>query len=290
MKHFILTHFNQKLWFSDKNRQQTHTSEWLDRRFELFEQFCFPSICAQTDDHFMWLCLFDIDTPQPYLERIEHYKSILPQFIPLFLTEEASRFEHDAAVKLKIKELITDEDDYIITTQLDNDDALHRDFIQRVNQLSTQYPTHNTVLLFNYGYQYFEPFGFLLKLYYPNNHFPVLIENNLEEIQLAFSINHSHLRKKHLRNKYQMVAFDNKKEPFWMEVVHSKNVSNDVRITFRPKDMLYLLKQRFVLPQFYWADFGINACKPLKHQVWKFLRYYIPSLFKQLLRKLTKRF
>ncbi len=62
-KHFVITLFNLKLWTQDKNNVSTRTDEWLEKRFELFENYCLPSLKAQTNKNFVWLCLFDQFTP-----------------------------------------------------------------------------------------------------------------------------------------------------------------------------------------------------------------------------------
>ena len=70
--HFIITRFNLRIWQQDKNNIPTHTSEWLEHRFELFEKYCLPSVENQTNKNFIWLCMFDKETPAPYKERIRN--------------------------------------------------------------------------------------------------------------------------------------------------------------------------------------------------------------------------
>ena len=53
-KHIILTRFNlQYDLLSDIHIQDN----WLEERFRLFEQYCFPSIIAQTNQQFDWVIL-----------------------------------------------------------------------------------------------------------------------------------------------------------------------------------------------------------------------------------------
>lgn len=63
IRHFILTRFNLRLWTKDKKQQPTRTSEWLEKRFQLFETFCLPSIKSQSVKNFKWIVLFDESTP-----------------------------------------------------------------------------------------------------------------------------------------------------------------------------------------------------------------------------------
>ena len=43
-KHFVITLFNLQLWTKDKKNISTRTSEWLEKRFKLFETYCFPIV------------------------------------------------------------------------------------------------------------------------------------------------------------------------------------------------------------------------------------------------------
>mgnify|MGYP001396225196 CR=1 FL=1 len=289
MKHFIMTHFNLKLWKTDKNNQTTQTQEWLERRFLLFEEFCLPSVAAQTDKNFYWFCMFDIDTPNLYRARIEDYKKLVPQLIPLYMTQDETIKGNDQFLKDQIKKLLDTEDELLITSQLDNDDAIHADFVKDINNMAKKESAKDAFYIFSYGYQYYTEADFLLKIYYPNNHFPSRVEKDLTNFKLVLSISHSHLRKKSLRDKIKVVNVDNVEKPLWIEVIHNKNVSNDVRITFRPKEVMHFLKIQSILPDFTWADFGIQKNFANEKQLWKLLTFYCPRTFRKIYSKIKKK-
>lgn len=119
--HLILTRFNLGM------RGNTAAVEaWHDHRFSLFEQFCLPSVEAQTCRDFTWLLLFDRATPRKFLPRLEAYKTY-PNIRIHFIDGFDLR-----AIMQAIRSQIVDKTEYLITTMLDNDDALDRDHVARV--------------------------------------------------------------------------------------------------------------------------------------------------------------
>ncbi len=231
-KHFIITLFNLKLWESDKKNRTTRSMEWLDSRFELFEKYCLPSVKSQTKQNFIWLCLFDIDTPAFYRERIERYSTEYNQLHPLYFSaEESSQYSaldentRCRFIRNSVRAFLDLGDDYIITTNLDNDDALNIHFIERTQQEFLKMET-NTLLSYNLGIQYVECINVVLRMKYPHNHFLTLVESTNEDFKTILYYGHAGARKmlKHI-DIYEM--------PYWLEVVHSSNVSNDLRITTR---------------------------------------------------------
>ena len=64
-QHFILTRFNlrKKGWDETKSQSKVLTDKWMENRLELFEQYCYSSIKAQTKKDFEWLVFFDKTTP-----------------------------------------------------------------------------------------------------------------------------------------------------------------------------------------------------------------------------------
>ena len=178
IKHFIITYFNVKhLDVRDKKGECTLTDKWLEGRFELFEKYCLPSVVNQTEKNFVWLCLFDKDTPSVFRNRIGKHSESFPQLKVLYLSEEEARglSSKDEKVRCrylkdKIKGLIEADYNYVITTNLDNDDALDAHFVQRIQE-EALCQNENVLIRFQYGMQYFESFGGMLVMKYPHNHF-----------------------------------------------------------------------------------------------------------------------
>lgn len=122
--------------------------------------------------------------------------------------------------------------DYIVTTRLDNDDALHRDYIARVQELIE---TEQAERMYNflYGYQLNLNLGVVQKYYYPNSHFTTLVENKNALFRSAFYGDHRFV--KMLHNVKDVVA-----EPLWCELLHGKNVANVMSISYKSEDIGWL--------------------------------------------------
>ncbi len=59
---------------------------WMQHRFRMFEDFCYPSVRAQTNTNFTWLVLFDASTPEKYKERIAQFAA-WKRFVPCYVDE-----------------------------------------------------------------------------------------------------------------------------------------------------------------------------------------------------------
>ncbi|MBQ8423334.1 MAG: hypothetical protein IJY36_03615 [Coprobacter sp.] len=248
-KHFVITLFNLSLWKKDKQNQPTRTDKYLKKRFELFEFYCLPSLKHQSCKDFIWLCLFDTNTPLIYKEKIEHYKQICPQFNPCFLTKEETQklFTADQETQSPlisyIKPHIDEKTEYILTTNLDNDDVFLCDAIRCIQQKFSECKVQG-IYSMNIGLQYFPRYNAILKMKYPHNHFLTLAENVQNKIYTIERYPHTIARK-----KFQVIdIFEN---PYWIEVVHDCNVNNDLRITSR-------IQYSFIWEPFSLKDKGIE--------------------------------
>ncbi len=226
IKHFVVTFFNLRLWPSDKKNIPTLTPEWLDKRFGLFEKYCYPSVKNQSTGNFIWLCLFDTDTPEKYKGYIKRYEAECPPFRAHYFTEAEAK-DWSANIKKIILPYLAPEDEYIITTNLDNDDALEHHMIEKIQELVTADPVE-ALYSFNKGLQYFADLNIALRMVYPHNHFLTLVEKNNADFKTIESYFHGDARR-------YLKTIDIKKGYYWMEVVHQNNVSNDMRLTTRIK-------------------------------------------------------
>lgn len=205
----------------DKNKKSTNTDEWLEQRFSLFENYCFPSLKNQSNLNFMWFVLFDIHTPEKYQNRINEYERSFSQFVPLFLADgmyPALR----KAVNEAMKNYLNDEDQYVITTRIDNDDSFHKNMINEVQNCFRN--QRNIIINFNNGLQYDVIKGILAKMKYLNNHFISRIEERSSIIETVITYNHA------LINEVGEVLYVENKEPLWIEIIHNGNISNGLRL------------------------------------------------------------
>jgi hypothetical protein len=275
IQHFLLTRFNVKVNY---NSAKTGIDPaWLSHRFDLFERFCYPSVHAQTSSDFQWLVYFDSETPQVFKEKIDRYAE-WENFIPIYLETEFS----DQINQEKIFALIKEKTEYLITTRMDNDDAVCKFFIQSIRDNFEE--REFEFISFVNGYVLDS--GKLYSFKYLNNPFTSLVERikstSTTEIRTVLCGEHSQLSK---LGHIKQIETDST----WLQVVHGKNVSNRIRGIRQP--IRKLLDNRFVidtsdLPQqddawLYWLD---KTSSLLKQPIEWLVRQFPPNL-KTIIRK-----
>lgn len=215
-KHFLITRFNLKVeaWKTTKNAEEVRTEEWLKNRFELFETYCLPSVVNQSNQDFEWYVFFDVDTPEYYRKKVDDIAATYKNFKPLYIDGL------EALVGSVTQEIGKDThvEEFIITTRLDNDDIIHKDFIETIQESFV--PVHNTVIDLREGYQVsIDKNKTEIREYaHPFNAFISVIERS-EEFKTILSQMHYDWAKSN-----NIVVFDKKR--VWIELVHQKNKMN----------------------------------------------------------------
>lgn len=128
--HFLITRFNLRnpKWVADKKNTPVLTDQWHENRFKLFNDFCFESVKAQTNQNFQWLVFFDTTTPQKFRDIVDTFKSKMDNFIPIYVNGM------DLFLP-SIKEYISNYNSkFLITSRLDNDDCISRYYIDEVQK------------------------------------------------------------------------------------------------------------------------------------------------------------
>ena len=209
LDHFLLTRFNVR-W---RGYQPTGVDPvWLAHRFEIFERFCLPSVRGQTEQGFRWLVFFDQATPEDYRRRIEEYV-IWPNLLPVFLPEWSIEAARSAIASYRRPAAET-----LITSRLDNDDAISSDFISAVQrEASTGF---RGFLNFPDGFQWHE--GRLYRLRHWSNSFASLIESAPEaEFETILGVEHMQIIEAPAVRQIVGPAR-------WLQVVHERNLLNRV--------------------------------------------------------------
>ena len=255
--HFVITRFNLPLFRGSWGGKPDGNLDpvWLKRRFELFERYCFPSVRAQSCQDFRWLVLLDARTPDPFRKRMESLQREYDRLVPCYLDPEACpepsevyrkmaesyeqtlrqvcpdrRFDLDIEgertlrhvvppfLRSVISSFLPPDADWILTTRIDSDDALHRDFIASVQALFRQDPGHQ-VYDFVHTYKYITEERIVYRYPLRNGHFITLAEPADTPFQSVFYWNHlfveHFLPVKHIY-----------REALQLEVVHGGNVVN----------------------------------------------------------------
>jgi len=216
MKHFLLTRFNLKNKNWTKTNNGVHkglTEQWLDQRFDLFKTYCLPSVINQTNKNFVWILIFDVDTPLKYQKEINR---LTKEHINFKIIYADGFNELLPAIKSEIKTHIEKVDNHIISTRLDNDDTIHKDFIKTIQDLYK--PIENLVIDLRKGYQLILEDKIEVREYYDYyNPFISLVEK-AKDYSTVLSKEHKNW------NKNTVMA--NKNSNLWIQIIHGQNQAN----------------------------------------------------------------
>jgi len=256
-KHFLATRFNVRVggWDTTKNGETLLDDSWMDNRFELFENYCLPSVINQSNQNFTWCLYFDLHTAEVYQQRI---KELTESYLNIHI------FFIDSIGELKphlINFINSGENnncDYVITSRLDNDDLLHRDYIKVVQQLFEA--SHTTVIDVRSGYKVnIEEGDCEIRNYTQNfNPFISLIEKK-ECVETVFNqMHHEWFKAK------KVIAYYDRQ--LWIELIHRKNCINEANHSLEPT-------LKFNEP-----EFGIHGKIALKKDFKYFASYFMKKL------------
>jgi hypothetical protein len=216
-RHFVLTRFN--IATPGKEARLRNQPDWLDHRFELFERYCLPSVRGQIGNplEFDWLILFDSETPVEYKRRISSLTEIFP-FVPIYVGEV-----RDLDWWSIIRNIYSDLPPRILTTRLDNDDAIGSDFVTRTQ----------VVAIDNFAAA---PIGIVLEnglvrsrtsLYqirHRRNAFASWLEAASDDSPPHTAAGIPHME----AENFGRILIESG-PPAWLQIVHDRNVSNKVR-------------------------------------------------------------
>lgn len=219
-QHFILTRFNIRLWNRDKEGRKVRSLKWLEHRFSLFERYCLPSIKNQTCLDFEWIVLVDSMTPENYKEKLAGYQKECPQMTVVYVEPENGRFFAEIFRQEIVKRL---REERVITTYLDNDDALNIMFVEDLHR-RVQSLGNGVFINYSDGYQFYTGGNYLMKVRYTKNHFvSVVEEGNPATVKGIFGYGgHYYI------DEIKGVKIERVEDlRMWCEVVHKKNMVND---------------------------------------------------------------
>jgi len=187
-----------------------NTDHWLQKRVELFESFCLPSVMAQTDQDFSWIVYFDPQSPAWLKNKIYAWQSY-ERFRPIF-REEVSQAEKQADIVAHLQPR-----QRLVSTNLDNDDGLAHDFVARIKAAPSIAP-RCAIFLAN---------GLVL------NGNRVFLnwdqQNAFCSVSESWNAPVTCWAHPHNRLSGHMPSVSVGGAPGWLQVVHGDNVSNRVR-------------------------------------------------------------
>jgi len=221
MNHFILTRFNVRVAYADPETRLDPA--WLHHRFELFDRFCYPSVRNQSNHNFRWLVLFDSDTPHVFKEKIAKYAR-WNIFIPVYM--DASNGERRRITQQEIMNHMSCGVQRVVTTRLDNDDALHSRFVQTLQDITSSMNEDEVAFInFTRGYIWHDSKLYLTEQ--ESNPFISMVEKAHDFQTVYCGVEHARLFTV-APIREVLIA------PLWLQVIHEKNVSNRVQGLRRP--------------------------------------------------------
>ena len=126
--HLIITRYN--LPVSWGRRGQLHADEdWLKERQRLFERYCLPSVvlAERSCPSVTWVLRCAADSPPSLRIFMAQVRQLYPWIIPMYLEENALASD---IVDESLKQRASKPCRFLLTTRLDSDDAVGRDFVK----------------------------------------------------------------------------------------------------------------------------------------------------------------
>lgn len=193
--------------------QRRTDDEWLEHRCQLFERFTLPSVQSQTTRNFVWLVFVDSETPERFKERIYQYRwQGKFQQVPV-----KGDFTHEVRVDA-VKSYLANGHHYLLTTRLDNDDAVCRRFVERVQE---KFTANGQTEFLNFTHGYILQERSLYQVQEPSNAFITMVEPLGTTLQTVMVGDHTKLSE---RGPVRQIDG----QPGWVMVVHGRNVMNKV--------------------------------------------------------------
>lgn len=209
--HVLLTRFNVATTYAEPRRGLQE--EWLRHRVALFMKYCWPSIQAQDTKAFSWLIFCNAESPAWFRE---HMDGLSDGCTPVYVDGVIENGVYGQA----IQERGLASEPYLITTRLDNDDALSSSFLRRVQEAFV--PASQEFLLFPLGMQLYREH--LYGMCWFDNPFSSLIEAvpAAGELKTVLCCRHGDIYKAAPVRRIWTSSQ-------WIEVIHGRNVSNSLR-------------------------------------------------------------
>jgi hypothetical protein len=211
--HVILTRFNVRFVEDPRIASIGLDPAWLTDRFALFERYCLPSVVAQSVQNFSWILFFDSATPPDFVEKIKELIRPYDNVHAFFSSKLPISTVQDA-----VRSVVPANAEWLLTTRLDNDDALHVDFVASVQAGQTfrraevlNFPL-GIILSQGRAYRWRDQSNAFISLSEPFDGFATVL--NIYRHVYA-----------HESYPVRQVA----DAPMWLQLVHDNNVSNRIR-------------------------------------------------------------
>lgn len=222
-KHFLITRFNLKRtcdsWLSDKFGKEVLTDEWMEERMNLFLGYCLPSVQSQTCKNFIWIIYIDIHTNEKFLNIFKKLENEF-DFIRVIQVNNYEEFQSNYCKD--ILSICDGSCKYIISTRLDNDDVVHKDFIFKIQDsfefqdfMAVNFLKVLTLNPFNFRKVYID--------YQFSNHFISIIEKIKDDVIIGCYSRGDRFWDE--KGKILQIY----RKPYCVEIISNQNLINDFR-------------------------------------------------------------
>ncbi|MEV3937251.1 glycosyltransferase [Glycomyces sp. NPDC049804] len=110
--------------------------QWLEYRWQLFETLALASVDSQSEKDFVWVLGIDRDMPQSFRKRLDELVSTRP-YLRLLELELLDDFEPEFK-RWCIEEAKANGRPPVLTTRIDDDDAVHRDLFGEIQRAARE--------------------------------------------------------------------------------------------------------------------------------------------------------
>lgn len=191
---------------------------WLKKRIRIFENFCAPSIRNQTSNNFLWLLAVHPDTPKWFIKRTrEAYKDCI-----IIFSNSVGNVNWGSIPK-------KNDEKRLLTTRLDNDDALHCDFVNQVQKIAKR-QTAICALNAPCGYNLDQKNLICYPLYKRSNQFISLLE--FGTFSTVYCRDHPRIGKEFRTLEFAVNT------PMWIQGINGTNIWNRIREKQNPVSWL----------------------------------------------------
>lgn len=210
-EHYLITRFNVAL---EDSPNYGLNAEWLEHRFPLFSHFCLPSVLGQSRSDFSWIVMMDHRTPEIYRQRLtSSLRAASPKFTVLAVPPDWKN-----ALRQYLQERMEPSATHVITSRLDNDDCIHKDFIALTREGLAEAETG--IFKFTQGFTY-SLRNKRLKIRESDNPFASMKERRSEHLLTVHCDRYKDL------GKYAPIITTAK--PAWLQIIHTHNLNNGER-------------------------------------------------------------
>lgn len=210
MQHVVLTRFNVRLRW-----HQHGGAQWTDDRLDLFERTLHSSMVGQTSRDFTWLVFFDESTTPGQRERVSRLSDHERLFTPVYISEVFDVAHVRAELARRWPDV-----DFLLTSRVDNDDALACDFVATVREYAEGLVAQAPVFLNpTYGVQF--DGRLLYTRPWPWNAFISLLEPGHAPMSVFVDQHYS-------LGQYARCHEIGSGDALWLQNIHGGNLANNV--------------------------------------------------------------